>query len=817
MTDDPTRMPDPSQDDPTLAASSPGHPREAGDDSPEIGTTIGPYKLVSRLGEGGMGEVFAADQTDPIKRRVALKVIKPGMDSRAVVARFEAERQALAIMDHPCIARVFDAGTTSRGRPYFVMEYVDGVPITAYCDQRRLTTRERLELLIQVCEGVQHAHQKAVIHRDLKPSNILVTEVDGRPVPKIIDFGVAKATEQSLTEGTLFTAQGQLVGTPEYMSPEQAAARGQDIDTRSDVYALGVVLYELLAGTLPFSSQTLRQAGLAEIQRIICEDDPPRPSTRLASLGADATTVADFRHDDPRHLRRLLRGDLDWITMKAMAKERERRYDTANGLAMDLRRFLQNEPVLASPPSAGYRLRKLVRRNRGAFAALGLFVGILTVSAVVSTSLYVRAERESQRARREGAKSEQVSAFLKDMLAGVGPAAARGRDTTMLQEILADTEARLASDLGDQPAVEAALREVLATTYLDLGEYERARADAQRSVELKSREYGPTHHETAVAVGLAGRIDLFLGEMGAADSLMAWSDSVISDQLGPGADAALEIRAARTEGLSYTGNLDLAAELAEDVLRRLRGTPRWGNDATLTALYSLAQVRSDRQEFAGADSLYVELIELLTDRLGPDHPNTLTARASRGLNLTYADRLDEAEQVTVAALADIRRVLGDEHRQTLITLNNLAITYNRMGRLDDTEDIYREANAISARTMGPRHPETLAGVVNLATFLARNDRCEEAIEMASEAVAGLTEVMGPDYVGCGFALRSRAGCYRKVGDLDAAARDLAEAHRVFLGIFGPEDPRVHEYAAELADIHAELGNEAEAERWRAGG
>jgi non-specific serine/threonine protein kinase/serine/threonine-protein kinase len=311
-----------------------------------------------------MGEVWLAEQTEPIRRQVAMKVIKAGMDSAQVIARFEAERQALALMDHPAIATVFDGGTTPQGRPYFAMEYVKGEPITVYCDRHQLSTKERLGLFTQVCEGVQHAHQKGIIHRDLKPSNVLVTIQDDRPVPKIIDFGVAKATARQLTERSLFTELGILIGTPEYMSPEQAEMGVLDIDTRTDIYALGVLLYELLTGVLPFDSRELRQAGLSEIQRIIREKDPSRPSTRISRDGPGSTEAAKNRHTEPRRLVSELRGDLDWITMRALEKDRTRRYQTANALAMDVRRHLNDEPAAAGPPSASYRAIKFMRRHR---------------------------------------------------------------------------------------------------------------------------------------------------------------------------------------------------------------------------------------------------------------------------------------------------------------------------------------------------------------------------------------------------------------------------------------------------------------------
>jgi serine/threonine protein kinase len=328
-----------------------------------LGTMIGPYKLLQQIGEGGMGTVFLAEQERPVQRRVALKVIKPGMDSHQVIARFEAERQALALMDHPNIARVLEAGTTESGRPYFVMELVKGVPITKYCDERRLTPAQRLELFVPVCSAVQHAHQKGIIHRDLKPSNVLVALYDGKPVPKVIDFGIAKATGPRLTDRTLFTELGAVVGTLEYMSPEQAALNQLDIDTRSDIYSLGVLLYELLTGTTPLERQRLKTAALLEALRVIREEEPARPSTRLSTTD-ELPAIAARRGLEPKKLSGLMRGELDWMVMKALEKDRNRRYETANGFAQDIQRYLADEPVLACPPSAGYRLRKFARRHR---------------------------------------------------------------------------------------------------------------------------------------------------------------------------------------------------------------------------------------------------------------------------------------------------------------------------------------------------------------------------------------------------------------------------------------------------------------------
>jgi eukaryotic-like serine/threonine-protein kinase len=360
------------------------------------GTVIGPYKLLEQIGEGGFGVVYMAEQTEPVRRKVALKILKPGMDSRQVVARFEAERQALAIMDHPNIAKVFDGGTTSTGRPYFVMELVKGIPITDFCDQNHLTPRQRLELFVPVCQAVQHAHQKGIIHRDLKPSNVLVSRHDTTPIVKVIDFGVAKALGQVLTDKTLFTGIAQMIGTPLYMSPEQAGMSDLDVDTRSDIYSLGVLLYELLTGTTPFTKERFKTAAYDEIRRIIREEDPPKPSTRLSESKDSLPSISAQRHTEPAKLTRLVRGELDWIVMKAMEKDRNRRYETANGLAMDVRRYLADEAVLACPPSAWYRLGRLWRKNNRLLAAAAVVLLALVVGTAVSTWQAIRASRAEE-------------------------------------------------------------------------------------------------------------------------------------------------------------------------------------------------------------------------------------------------------------------------------------------------------------------------------------------------------------------------------------------------------------------------------------
>ncbi|MGA8103313.1 MAG: serine/threonine-protein kinase, partial [Candidatus Acidiferrales bacterium] len=456
---------------------------------------IGPYRLLQLLGEGGMGEVWLAEQKKPIHRTVALKLIKAGMDTKTVVARFESERQALALMDHPSIAHVFDAGSTAEGRPYFVMECVPGLPITEYCDKHRLTIKERLELFTQVCEGVQHAHQKAIIHRDLKPSNVLVVEQDSKAVPKIIDFGLAKATAQRLTDKTMFTELGVLIGTPEYMSPEQADQREPNIDTRTDVYSLGVILYQLLVGALPFEVKALRAAGLEEILRVIREEEPPKPSTKIRSMGEGSTASAEKRKEEPRSFAQHLQGELDWITMKALEKDRVRRYGTPSELSADICRYLRGEPVVAGPATAGYRLQKYAVRHRIVLGAAAGLLLLLTGFLVTQAVELRRITEERDRATRERDRATRITDFMTSMFKVSNPSEARG-NTITAREILDKASMDIDTGLTKDPELRAQMMHLMGDVYYNLGLYPRAQSLQQQSMEIRQRVLGPEHPDT---------------------------------------------------------------------------------------------------------------------------------------------------------------------------------------------------------------------------------------------------------------------------------------------------------------------------------
>jgi eukaryotic-like serine/threonine-protein kinase len=674
-----------------------------------------------------MGEVWLAQQVEPVQRQVAVKVVKAGMDSARVVARFEAERQALALMDHPTIAKVLDAGTTPEGRPYFAMEYVRGESITTYCDRQRLPVRERLELFIQLCDGVQHAHQKGIIHRDLKPSNVLVSITDDRPVPRIIDFGIAKAVAQPLTDHSLFTELGTFIGTPEYMSPEQAEMTPLDVDTRSDVYSLGLLLYELLVGTLPFDRQALRQAGLDEIRRTIRDTDAPRPSTRVLQLGSDAEQTAAQRQTQPSKLRSRLRGDLDWITIKALEKDRTRRYATANALAMDLRRHLANEPVMAGPPSAAYRTGKFVRRHRGGVAAAATLVTLLGVFAVVMTIQAGRIARERDRANQEAATARQVSDFLAGLFKVSDPSEARG-NTLTAREILARGTAQVEGSLKDQPQVQARLQATIGTVHTGLGLYAEAERLPKRALETQQRVVGTDSPETLAT-----------------------------------ADALAEV-------YFHQRKLQEAQALYKGLVERRTRLLGEEHADTLRANFDLASTYLGQGQLTEFERLARETLVKQRRVLGNAHSDTLSS-LNNLQNFHYRQRqYAEAQPLAQEVYEGRRRLVGDDHPDTLRALHNVATIYDALGDVAEAERLYLKVIDARRRVVGPEHPDTCATLRRLALMYAKQRRYQESESTALAAYQGYLKRFGDDYVATREVVEQIATLYTSMGRPDAAAQ-----------------------------------------------
>ena len=775
------------------------------------------YKLLEELGSGGMGVVYKAEQIKPVKRDVALKIIKLGMDTKQVVARFETERQALAVMDHPNIAKVFDGGTTETGRPYFVMEIVRGLPITEYCDKHKLTTRERLELLTHVCQAIQHAHQKGVIHRDLKPSNILVVVQEEKPVPKIIDFGIAKATEHSLTERTLFTEQGQLIGTPEYMSPEQAEMSGLDVDTRTDIYSLGVILYELLVGVLPFDPETLRKAGFGEIQRIIRETDPPKASTRLSSLGDTQTSIAQQRGTDVASLQKQLKGDLDWITMKAMEKDRTRRYSTASDLAADISRHVKKEPIIARPPSNIYNIGKFIRRHKVGVMAAALVILVVVIGGIASTIGFVRAtraerlaEQEAERANREAKAAEQVSDFLVDLFEVSDPGQARGAELTAL-EILERGADRISEELADQPLTQARLQYTIGRVYDKMGLFDEAVAFFKKALEIHRKQLGEEHLDVATSLGAMGDLYRKLGRYSEAEPFLKRAIELREKLLGqdhPDVARSLNNLAVLYENSSRYVEAEPLYQRALAIQEKELGA----DDPDIAmSLTNLAILMSKQGKYAEAEQLFRHALSIEEKELGQDHPRVATAYNNLAIAYKLQEKYKEAEPLYQHALKIQERVLGLKHPAVARSLNNLANLYLEQDRYQDAEPLYRRSLEIAEEVLGLEHPNVGMTLENLAILYAEQGKYVEAEITYQRALKIQEKALGPEGHAVGTNLHNLANLYRDQRLYDKAEPLYRRSLLILRKILEPAHPDLRTLIEDFAAFLRSTGRPAEAE------
>ena len=735
----------------------------------------GKYTLVEGIGKGGMGSVWRARQTAPVKRFVAVKLIKAGMDSKQVLARFDAERQALALMDHPNIAKVLDGGLHEH-RPYFVMELVKGVPITEYCDRHRLTPKARLELFVPVCQAIQHAHQKGIIHRDIKPSNVLIALYDDQPVVKVIDFGVAKATGGTLTEHTIDTGFGGVVGTPQYMSPEQATFNNLDVDTRSDVYALGVLLYELLTGSPPFSNRDLEKRGLLEMLRVVREEEPPRPSTKLSTADALPTLSAN-RGTEPNKLAGLLRNELDWIVMKALEKDRTRRYETANGFAADVQRYLSGEAVQAHPPSASYRLRKFVRRNRPQVIAAALVLTAL-LAGVVGTSVgLVRANRAAEQERQakvreaeraEGERQAKVEADAKRQEAERNLAFAKKGN-----EILGSVFA--AMDPKANYATVAALRNAL-------------RDNLAKAVnELDGSAIGDPL-EVAAMQNTLGRSLLGLGEATLAIDVFGKSFATSKERLGADHPDTLSSMGSLAVGYRAAGKMDRALPLLEETLRLMTAKLGVDHPDTLSSMNNLAVGYEAAGKMDRALPLLEETLRLRTAKAGVDHPHTLSSMNNLAEGYRAVGKMDRAMSLLEETLRLRTAKLGVDHPHTLSSMNNLAEGYHAVGKLDRALPLLEESLRLTTAKLGANHPHTLKSMINLAEGYRAVGKMDRALPLLEEALSLSTAKLGADHPDTLMCMNNLALGYQAVGKLDRALPLYEETLRLSTTKLGADHP-----------------------------
>jgi eukaryotic-like serine/threonine-protein kinase len=801
--------------DATVREERQAKPAPGGD--PEVGTRVGDFVLRELLGRGGMGTVFLAEQLEPVRRQVALKLLKGSLDESRHVARFAVEQQALARMSHPAIAQVYDAGTTADGRPFLAMELVPGRPITEFCDQNALDLRQRLELLVKVCHGVQHAHQKGLIHRDLKPGNILVTEIDRRPSPKIIDFGIATAVRATdAAPPRRHRRERDWAGTPQYMSPEQAGSGEVDLDTRTDVYSLGAILYALLTGEPHVDPEAIsRTTTRGELRSLLTSAEVEPPSRRIAREGAAASALPDLRQATSLQRRRLLRqvGEVDWIVLRALAPAPDDRYPTAAALAEDLEAFLAGARVEAVPPTVRYRLRTFTRRHRALLLGGGAVAAALVAGITLATWGLLQARQQRDHAlaaqaqtRVEAAKSERVAAFTQQMLAGVDPAQAGAQDKTLLLGILGEASAKIDQELAGEPEVAAAIHHTIGTTYHALGDYSRAAEHFGASLKLREQTLGRGHPEsleTLASLALTRRRQSRFEE---AEEL--YVEAVEGLRATRGGQHPDTLSAMANLGGLYLW-LGRFAEAERLFLEAAEGSRRvLGPDHrdTLTAINNLALVYSDQGRRDEAEPLYLEVLARSRRVLGPDHPDTLNSLNNLAAHYEVQGKLAEAEELYREAIDRSGRVLGPEHPDTLYLRNNLAVLHVAQGRHADAEALHRQVLAESRRVLGAEHFDTLNSANNLGYLYTETGRHAEAAEVLAEAATAARRGLSEDTVLRGIIFNNYGMALANLERLAEAAAALGEAHEVFTRSLGPDHQRTRATAERLAELAARRGD-----------
>ena len=791
-----------------LPGPNPRGPDTSPEGYPPAPERIGPYRILEVLGRGGMGIVYLAEQTEPVRRRVALKMMQRGLGNRGLQARFEAERHAMARLHHPNVAQMYDAGSTDTEQPYFVMELVEGLPATDYCDRKRLRIRERLELFQAICQGVQHAHEKGLLHRDLKPANILVAEEQDEPVPKILDFGIAKAIDRPLVEGTLFTGE-QVIGTPAYLCPEavETVGIGFDLDTRSDVYSLGILLYELLVGVRPFETSGI---PFVQVLRNITDKEPAGPSSRWTTLEGDTQTdLAKKRHHDTHSLSKRLKGDLDWIVLKAIAKDRRDRYPSAADLAADIQRHLDNQPVEASPPSAVYRAGKFVRRRRGLVAAVGLLLISLLAGLLGTLVGLTKAKQEAVLTRQALEETKEVSRFLGDLLEVFDPGEALG-NTSAARELLERGAERIEAGFVEQPLTRAQFMLIIGDLYQKLGLYEQAEPLLEEALAIREKALGPNHSGVAQSLNNLGHLYERQGRYDEAEPVIQRSVSIREETLGPNhPDVAQSLN--NLGGIyERQGRYDEAEHVIQRSVAIREEALGLNHPDVAQSLDSLGHLYHLQGRYEEGVSAIQRSLTINENAMGPDHPDV--AQSLNVLAILYGrqGRYDEAQLLLLRSLAIREKALGSDHPAVAQSLMNIGFFYGPQERFEEAEPLYERAIAIFEKAVEQDHPRLGNAVVNLGVLHWKQGRLEEAESELQRAIQIYAKNLGVDHVWNAEARWGLAGVYRDQGRYEDAEPLYQQALAIQEQVLARDNRDLRNTLTDYAQLLRVTGREEEA-------